>query len=143
MALRTNFPPADSDYLGGESDGYVYETIFGGTSLEVSYGMVRQFLTEEGYKDIPIPETAKDLNLFRLSSRNKQILMFEDNGYVHNPVKILFPNDGRKKNTLILQLYNELAPKHLLRFHRKLTEKELEEAEALPIPQPEEEILDT
>ena len=59
--------------------------------------------------------------------------MFEDNGYVHNPVKILFPNDGRKKNTLILQLYNELAPKHLLRFHRKLTDKELEEVEALHI----------
>ena len=143
MALRTNFPPADSDYLGGQSDGYVYETIFGGTSLEVSYGMIKQFLAEEGYKDIPIPEAASDLKLFRLSSRNKQILMFEDNGYVHNPVKILFPNDGRKKNTIILQLYNELAPKHLLRFHRKLTEKELEEVEALPIPQPVEKSVDT
>ena len=134
MALRDNFPPPDSDYLGGESDGYVYRTIFGGSSLEVSYGMIKQFLLEEGYKNIPVPENAKELKLFKLSSRNKQILLFEDNGYVHNPVKILFPLDGRKKNTLILELYNELAPRHLLRFHNKLTEKELAEVEALPIP---------
>jgi hypothetical protein len=142
MALRDNFPLPDSDYLGGESDGYVYRTVFGGSSLEVSYGMVKQFLMEEGYKNIPIPESAKDLKLFRLSSRNKQILLFEDNGYVHNPVKILFPTDGRKKNTLILELYNENAPKHLLRFHNKLTEEELRIVEAIPIPRPEVEIED-
>ena len=133
LALRDNFPLPDSDYLGGESDGYVYRTIFGGASLEVSFGMIKQFLFEEGYKDIPVPENANELKLFKLSSRNKQILMFEDNGYVHNPIKILFPNDRRKKKTLILEIYNERAPKHLLRFYNKLTEKELEETEAIPI----------
>lgn len=118
MPLRYEFPPAGSEYLGGESDGYEYRTTFGGASLSHSYDMVRQFLKEEGYAEIPLPADVKELALFRLPTRNKQILMFEDNGYVHNPVKILFPTDGRKKNVLILCLYNESTPGHLLRFHR-------------------------
>ncbi len=118
MPLRDDFPPAGSDYLGGESDGYEYRTVFAGSSLERSYDMVRQFLKDEGYADVPLPKDARELVLFRLPTRNKQILLFEDNGYVHNPVKILFPLDGRKRNTLILCLYNESHPEHLLRFHR-------------------------
>ncbi|MFM9948208.1 MAG: hypothetical protein ACKV1O_09745 [Saprospiraceae bacterium] len=117
MPLRYEFPPAGLEYLGGESDGYEYRTTFGGASLAHSYEMVRQFLKEEGYTEIPLPANVQELVLFRLPTRNKQILMFEDNGYVHNPVKILFPTDGRKKNVLILCLYNEAAPDHLLRFH--------------------------
>ena len=120
MALRKEFPPAGSDYLGGESDGYEYRTIFAGSSLEQSYEMVRQFLREEGYADIPLPKDTQELSLFRLPTRNKQILLFEDNGYVHNPVKILFPQDLRKRTTLILCLYNESDPEHLLKFHRIL-----------------------
>jgi hypothetical protein len=46
--------------------------------------------------------------------------MFEDNGYVHNPIKILFPQDRRKRSTLILCIYNEADPQHLLKFHRIL-----------------------
>lgn len=120
--LREEFPPAGSDYLGGESDGWEYKTVFSGTNLKHTYGMVRQFLEEEGYEDIPLPANAEELELFRLPTRNKQILMFEDNGYVHNPVKILFPLDRRKRSTLILCIYNEDVPKHLLRFHRVLKE---------------------
>lgn len=123
MPLREDFPIAGSDYLGGESDGYEYRTTFAGASLAHSYEMVRQFLKEEGYTDIPLPANAKELELFRLPTRNKQILMFEDNGYVHNPVKILFPLDGRKRTTLLLCLYNEAWPDHLLRFHRVLGRK--------------------
>ena len=119
MALRDDFPPAGSDYMGGECDGYEYKTIFAGSSLEKSYAMVRQFLIEEGYSDVPLPRDAKELLLFRLPTRNRQILMFEDNGYAHNPVKILFPTDARKKHTLILCLYNESDPQHLLKFHRR------------------------
>ena len=117
MALRTSFPPHGSDYLGGCSDGYEYRTVFGGSSLEASYAMIRQFLQEEGYGEVPLPRDADELRLFRLPTRNRQILLFEDNGYVHNPVKILFPIDRRKKNTLILCLYNEADPEHLLKFH--------------------------
>ncbi len=120
MALRDNFPSSDSEYLGGQSDGYEYKTIFAGSSPEQSYEMVRQFLREEGYKDVPIPKDFKELQLFRLPTRNKQILMFEDNGYVHNPIRILFPVDRRKKKTLILCLYNEADPQHLLKFHRRI-----------------------
>lgn len=120
MALREDFPPAGSDYMGGESDGYEYRTVFAGSNLESTYEMVRQFLKEEGYKDVPLPRNAEELKLFRLPTRNKQILLFEDNGYVHNPVKILFPLDRRKRSTLILCLYNEQDPQHLLRFHHVL-----------------------
>lgn len=125
MSLREDFPAAGSDYLGGECDGYEYRTVFAGSNLERSYEMIRQFLKEEGYADIPLPRDARELLLFRLPTRNKQILLFEDNGYVHNPVKILFPLDARKKNTLILCLFNEQDPEHLLRFHRIL-ERRLE-----------------
>lgn len=120
MALREDFPPADTDYLGGYSDGYEYRTVFAGSKLEHSYEMVRQFLKEEGYTDIPLPRDAAELERFRLPTRNKQILLFEDNGYVHNPVKILFHNDRRKKSTLILCVYNEADEQHLLKFHRIL-----------------------
>jgi hypothetical protein len=120
MVMRDHFPPASSDYLGGESDGYEYKTTFAGSSLEHSYDMVRQFLREEGYKDVPIPKDAEELKLFRLPTRNKQILMFEDNGYVHNPIRILFPLDRRKKRILTLCIYNESDPLHLLKFHRRI-----------------------
>lgn len=120
MSLREAFPGAGTQYLGGESDGYEYRTVFAGASLAHSYAMIRQFLQEEGYGDVPLPKDADELLLFRLPTRNRQILLFEDNGYVHNPVKILFPADSRKRSTLILCLYNEQDPQHLLKFHRVL-----------------------
>ncbi|MBV6428312.1 MAG: hypothetical protein KIPDCIKN_02839 [Haliscomenobacter sp.] len=123
MALRADFPPAGSHYLDGECDGYEYRTVFAGASLEHSFQMIRQFLLEEGYGEVPLPRSAKELELFRLPTRNKQILLFEDNGYVHNPVKILFPVDRRKRSTLILSLFNEADPEHLLKFHRVLERK--------------------
>ena len=119
MALKETFPEAGSSYMGGESDGFVYRTIFAGTNLKHSYDMVCQFLRDEGY-DIPLPEDEIELKKFRLTTRNRQIILFEDNGYVHNPVKILFPPDSRNKRTLILEIYNEQAENHLLRFHRRL-----------------------
>lgn len=123
MPLRNEFPPAGEEYLGGESDGHVYRTVFAGGNLEQTYDMVRQFLHEEGYKDIPLPADVEELKHFRLTTRNRQVLLFEDNGYKHNPVKILFPVDRRKKRTLILEIYNENVPGHLLRFHKRLEVK--------------------
>jgi hypothetical protein len=120
MALRDNFPPAGADYLGGESDGFVYRTVFSGSNLEQSFEMIKLFLREEGYEGLPLPANADELMRFRLPTRNRQILLFEDNGYVHNPIKILFPLDRRQKRTLILELYNENAEGHLLRFHRRI-----------------------
>lgn len=120
MALREEFPAAGTDYLGGDSNGWEYRTSFAGSNLTATYAMVKQFLIEEGYEDVPVPATANDLELFRLPTRNQQILLFEDNGYVHNPIKILFPVDRRQKKILILCIYNENAPQHLLRFHGKL-----------------------
>lgn len=123
MSLRSEFPEKGEDYLGGESDGKVYTTTFAGGNLEATYEMVRQFIKEEGYGDFPIPKDVNELLKFKLKTRNKQVLLFEDNGYIHNPIKILFPVDRRKKRTLILKIYNESAKNHLLRFHNRL-EKE-------------------
>ena len=118
--MKNNFPKKGEEYMGGQSDGYVYRTVFSGSSLEDSYDMVCQFLIEEGYKDLPLPKDAAELEQFRYYTRNKQVLLFEDNGYIHNPIKILFPHDRRKKRTLILEIYNEKEENHLLRFHRRL-----------------------
>ena len=115
--LRRHFPAAGAEGLDGQSDGYEYRTVFAGSSLQHSYQMIRDFLQQEGYAELPLPRDAEELLLFRLPTRNKQILLFEDNGYVHNPIKILFSLDGRKKNTLTLCLYNEANPEHLLKFH--------------------------
>jgi len=118
MALRDNFPTADDPpYLEGESDGWEYRTEFSGTTLEQTYNMVLQFLEEEGYGNVPVPADAGELLLFKLKTRNKQILMFEDNGYVHNPVKILFDKFTKRRPKLILCIYNETATSHLVRFH--------------------------
>ena len=118
MGLRENFPEPGSNYLDGVSDGYEYKTVFSGRSLDASFEMIRQFLKEEGFGEVPLPKDTEELLLFRWPTRNKQILLFEDNGYVHNPVKILFPLDRRKKNTLILCIYNEKDENHLVKFHR-------------------------
>lgn len=118
MSIKATFPPAGSNYMDGESDGWEYRVVFSGSNLQVSYDMIRAFLEEEGYGDIPIPKDAEELKLFRLPTRNNQILMFEDNGYVHNPIKILFPINRRQKRQLTLCIYNDQADNHLIRFHK-------------------------
>lgn len=120
VPIRIKFPTAGEEYMGGKSDGYIYRSVFAGTTLEQTYDMIKAFLREEGYSDIPLPKDIEELSCFRLNTRNKQVLLFEDNGYVHNPIKILFPTDRRKKNTLILLLYRESMDKHLLRFYNKI-----------------------
>ncbi|MCB0542214.1 MAG: hypothetical protein KDC70_01780 [Saprospiraceae bacterium] len=116
MPMREQFPPAGSDYLGGTSDGWEYRSVFAGAKLAYTYEMVKQFLSEEGYGDVPLPETAEDLRRFK-RPRGRQLEMFSEKGYAHNPVKILFPADSRQRHTLILCVYNEREPDHLLRFH--------------------------
>ncbi len=117
VPLRTQFPPAGAAHPGGLSDGWEYRTVFSGSKLAGTYDMVRQFLQEEGYGDVPLPSSVEELRLFRRPPQGAQLQLFGERGYVHNPVKILFPNDPRQRNTLILCVYNEQAPNHLLRFH--------------------------
>lgn len=119
MPIREDFPPAGNpSYMDGICDGWEYRSEFQGTTLENTYDMVLQFLEEEGYGDLPVPYGVEELLLFRLKTRNKQILMFEDNGYVHNPIKILFDKFTPKRPKLILCLYNEETEGHLVRFHK-------------------------
>jgi hypothetical protein len=114
--IRSNFPEADSNYMGGTCDGWEYRIIFGGSKLENSYKMLQLFLQEEGYKDIPIPENAEELKQFKKPRPGQQTL-FAERGYMHNPIKILFSNDPKQRNMLILCVYNEKSKGHLLRFH--------------------------
>lgn len=116
VPMREQFPPAGSNHLGGSSDGWEYRTVFGGAKLAYTYEMVKQFLREEGYGDVPLPATADDLKLFR-RPRDRQIQLFAERGYEHNPVKLLFSNMPGQRNVIIVCLYNEQTPDHLLRFH--------------------------
>ncbi len=117
IPMREQFPPAGSNYMGGLSDGWEYRSVFAGTKLAYTYDMVKQFLREEGYGNVPIPATAEELRLFK-RPRGRQLQLFSEDGYSHNPIRILFPPaGGQERNALILCLYNEQVEGHLLRFH--------------------------
>ncbi len=117
MPIKDNFPEAGSNYMEGQCDGWEYKTVFSGSSLKGSYDMLRQFLKEEGYTDVPLPVNDKELLLFKSLEQTQQLVLYRESGYVHNPIKILFHPRSKKENTLILCIYNEQAPNHLLRFH--------------------------
>lgn len=117
VSIRQQFPES-GEYLGGTSDGWEYRTVFAGANLAYTYKMLREFLQEEGYGDIPLPDAAEDLKLFRRP--RGQIQLFAERGYIHNPIKILFPEKPKQRGVLILCIYNERVPQHLLRFHNVL-----------------------
>ncbi len=116
--LRQAFPAAGEERHGGTSDGYCFRITFAAGRLDRTYAMVREFLVEQGYGNVPVPADAGELRAFRLPSRlRQQLSLFGDDGYVHNPVRILFPPPGGKRGALLLRVYDEAAPGHLLRFH--------------------------
>ena len=117
--IKEAFPESGSRYNDGHSDGWQYQIVFTGGSLQKSLEMIQAFLEEEGYGNIPLPANAEELLFFRIPTRKQQILMFADNGYVHNPIKILFDPKQAKPKTLTLCIYNERTENHLLRFHGK------------------------
>ena len=120
VSLRRDFPPAGSDRYGGTSDGYCLRVTFAAGRADRSYAMLRDFLREEGYGDVPLPADVEELRRFRLPPRVRvQLSLFGDDGYVHNPVKVLFPPPGGKRGALILEVYDERSAGHLLRFHRR------------------------
>ena len=103
--------------MGGDCDSTVFRIAFRGSSLEKAYEMVRAFLKEEGYGDLPLPANAEELKLFK-RPRKQQVGLFDEVGYVHNPIKILFPPKSPLRGAVLeVWLYNESAPGHLLRFH--------------------------
>lgn len=117
--IRYNFPVAGEVVEGGVSDGYCYRVSFAAGRLKATYALVRAFLAEQGYADVPLPQDTEELRLFRLPPKLRhQLSLFGDNGYIHNPVKILFPVPAGRKGRLVLELYNEAHSDHLLRFHR-------------------------
>jgi hypothetical protein len=118
--IRSDFPPDGSTYEGGKSDGWQYQVRFAGANLQATFDMIRTFLEDEGYGDVPIPADAKELLHFKLPTKRDQILLFGDNGYVHNPIKILFEPNETRNRTLIVCIFNEQKERHLLRFHNKL-----------------------
>lgn len=118
--LRYDFPAAGVTFEGGTSDGYCYRITFAAGRVERTYEMLRAFLAEHGYGDVPVPASAAELRRFRQPPRLRhQLSFFGDNGYVHNPLRILFPVPAGHRGALCLELYNEAAADHLLRFHRR------------------------
>lgn len=116
VPMREQFPEAGTAYMGGSSNGWEYRSVFAGSRLSATYDMVRQFLQEEGYGDLPLPATADELKLFK-KPRSGQFQLFGERGYIHNPIKILFPYPPAPRNALLLCIYNERAAQHLLHFH--------------------------
>jgi hypothetical protein len=121
MPIREDFPIAGSDYLGGFSDGWEYKTTFSGTTLDRSYDMVKAFLAEEGFGEVPVPATAKELRLFKKIIHPNQMSIFREIGYIHNPIKILFHPNEKRSSSLTLSIFNEKAVNHLLLFHGLMT----------------------
>jgi hypothetical protein len=118
--IRADFPVAGANPAGGYSDGYCFRTLFRAGRLSQTYALLRSFLLEQGYGDVPVPATVEELRAFRLPPKLRhQLSLFGEDGYVHNPIKILFPPPGGRRGELVLELYNEGAEGHLLRFHRR------------------------
>ncbi|MFZ4543358.1 MAG: hypothetical protein ACOYOA_04860 [Saprospiraceae bacterium] len=117
MPLRNDFPAAGSDYLGGVSNGWEYKTSFSGSTLEKSFEMIKIFLQEEGFGDIPLPANARELRLFKKIKRNSQLSIFGETGYIHNPIKVLFHPNEKRSTSLTLCVYNDKEVNHLLRFY--------------------------
>ena len=118
--LRYNFPPAGPVAEGGISDGYRYHVPFAAGRLDRTYALILAFLKEQGYGGLPLPVDVEELKQFRLPPKLRhQLSLFGEDGYVHNPVKILFPTPSGRRGALILELYDECAEGHLLRFHRR------------------------
>jgi len=118
--IRYDFPLAGTTRDGGFSDGYRFQVTFAAGRLERSYELVLAFLQENGYETVPVPATVEELRHFRLPPKLRhQLSLFGENGYVHNPLKILFPVPAGQRGALRLELFNEATPKHLLRFHRR------------------------
>lgn len=118
--LRDGFPAAGEQTRGGVSDGYCFRITFAAGRLEQTLELLRAFLQEEGYGEIPLPADAGELRKFRLPPKLRhQLSLFGEDGYVHNPVKVLFPPPGGRRGALTLEIHNETAAGHLLRFHRR------------------------
>lgn len=118
--IRYDFPTAGTEREGGISDGYCFRILFAAGRLERTYDMIRDFLVEQGYGQVPVPKDVAELRAFRLPPKLRhQLSLFGEDGYVHNPLKILFPPKGGKRGSLVLELYDEAAERHLLRFHRR------------------------
>lgn len=119
--IRHSFPAEGEEREGGLSDGYCFRIIFAAGKLEKSFEMIRTFLKEQGYAGVPLPSDSEELKRFRLPPKMRhQLSLFGENGYVHNPVKILFPTPAGNRGTLVLEIYNERAEGHLLHFHRRV-----------------------
>ena len=118
--IRYDFPAAGTERAGGHSDGYRFHITFAAGRLANTYALVLAFLREQGYENVPVPRDAAELRQFRLPPKLRhQLSLFGEHGYVHNPVKILFPVPAGNRGALLLELYNEHSPDHLLRFHRR------------------------
>ena len=118
--IKEDFPPEGSQYEGGISDGWQYQIRFSGRNLQSSLEMIKSFLQEEGYGNVPIPQTTEELLHFRFPAKNQQLQLFGDTGYIHNPIKILFDSKESRLKTLTLCIFNENAEHHLLKFHGKM-----------------------
>ena len=128
MSIRLNFPTETDDNQGGVSDGVVFTTVFAGSTYVNTFEMVKEFLKENDFGDLPLPKNFEELKLFRLKCMKNQLKLFDDIGYQHYPIKIIFPEPKKyPRKALMLKIYNENVEDNLLRFFGLLkTKKDFE-----------------
>lgn len=105
-SIRNNFPQSREE----GSDGYAFTRIFSGRTTIEAYEKLKIFLSENGYRDIPVPEDLDELYLMMGEDRL-------EGKYKHNPIEISFFSYNTKQ--LLLTIYDESYPNHLLLFHDK------------------------
>lgn len=88
-------------------DGWAYKFGFYGDSDEEAYTKLKNFLITEGFKDIPLPPTARRLWLDYLKPNKDGDYV----GYIWHPIKIY--QDAYQINGLLLIICDDNHPNHL------------------------------
>ena len=73
MSIRLYFPTETDDNQGGVSDGVVFTTVFAGSTYVNTFEMVKEFLKENDFGDLPLPKNFEELKLFRLKCMKNQL----------------------------------------------------------------------
>ena len=103
--IRNNFPKKEGHIEGGYSDGSRFQHDFIGETDEESLMMLRQFLDEQGFEDIPLP-IAERLwwDYFQPDSHGNL------GCFVWHPIIVAPSSYGN--NGLALYIYNVESPEH-------------------------------
>ena len=103
--IKNNFPKNMEEYKGGKSDGWCFRIDLWAETENKVIEMIKEFLNNEGYSDIPIPK-AERLWWDYLRPDSNGI----EGSFIWYPIQIY--QNSYKKNAVSLFIYNENHPEH-------------------------------